>query len=65
MTTKPLTFKMIRRAVDRMRMTQIRPDMNGNLRFIQDDAGRWHPIDERDSWLSGKSVGVTTPKKTW
>lgn len=52
-----LTIKKIRKTLEKMKQAQIRPDMNGDIRFVMDTKGRWHPVDERDSWLSGKPVG--------
>ena len=55
---KPITAKLIRNAIDKMREAQVRPDLSGNLNFRIDPAmGCYHPFDERDSWLSGKPVG--------
>lgn len=55
---KPVTINMIREAMTKIRETQVRPDLDGNINFqVDPKTGRWHPFDERDFWLSGKPVG--------
>ena len=45
-----VTESQIRKAIDKMRALSRKPDMDGNLRFLQGHG--W--VDERDFWLLGK-----------
>lgn len=53
------TVSELRKVIDRLRETQVRPDGDGNIRFkIIPGKQFWEPFDERDSWLGGvKPVG--------
>lgn len=48
-----LTVGTIRKAIEELKQCAVRPDMDGNLRYLQG----YGFIDERYYWLGGKPVG--------